>query len=207
MIKKAISIADWAGTMSANLFGWLTAKVVYPIVYTIRDKEFIQRKPFWFYLDDEDGHYGTDWFREALRYGHKTDWWSRFKIAYEWLAIRNPAWNLQASLVPKDGEKVLVETWGKAIKDGNEVDPYLFANFKYENVDGIFKNNKGDFLSLKHSAIGKRFTWYKVGDRLYWRLSYANKAISKMWIEFHLGISNDRYTFRLKFKWSPKIKQ
>jgi len=207
MIKKLVSTLDWVKTMSINLLGFLSAPIIYPILYPLReDPDIRPKKPFWYYFDDEDGDYGTDWFRESLSYGDKTDRWSRFRIAYKWSALRNPAWNLQASLTPIDGEKELVSTKGYVERNGVALDPYVFANFKYVNKDGVFKNNIGDFLSTKYSALGKRFTWYKVGDKLYWRLSYANNLVSKLWIEFHIGVSNHRYTFRLKFKWNLQLK-
>lgn len=205
MIKKTLSVLDWAKTMSVNLLGFLTAPIVYPILYTLReDPDIRDKKPFWYYFDDGDGDYGTDWFRESLPYGDKTDKWSRFKIAYAWSAIRNPAWNLQASLRPIEGEKVLVSTKGYIEQDGVALDPYAIANFKYINAEGVYKDNIGDFLSIKHSFIGKRFTWYKIGNKLYWRYSYANRLISKMWVELQIGVSNHRYTFRLKLKWDLK---
>ena len=206
IIKKLVSILDWAKTMSINLLGFLSAPIIYPILYPLRENPNIRtKKPFWYYFDDEDGDYGTDWFRESLKYGNKTDRWSLFRIAYKWLALRNPAWNLQTTLKPIEGEKILHETWGHVQRGDLELDPYVFANFKYVNKEGVFKNNIGDFLSIRHSAFGKRFTWYYVDDKLYWRLSYADNLVSKLWIEFHLGVSNDRYTFRLKFKWNLKL--
>lgn len=207
MIKKTLSLLDWAKMMSINFLGFLSAPIIYPILYPLReDPDIRPKKPFWYYFDDEDGSYGTDWFKESLLYGDKTDKWSRFRIAYKWSALRNPAWNLQASLKPIDGEKELVSTKGYVERNGVELDQYVFANFKYVNKDGAFKNNIGDFLSIKYSALGKRLTWYKVDDKLYWRVSYANNLVSKLWIELHLGVSNYRYTFRLKVKWNLKVK-
>lgn len=209
MIKKVLSILDWIKTMSVSLLGFLTAPIVYPILYTLReDSDIRDRKPFWYYFDDEDGNYGTDWFRESLPYGNKTDRWSRFRIAYKWSALRNPAWNLQASLKPIAGEKVLVKTWGEVEPApwGNEPTHFLLATFKYVNENGEYKDNKGEYLSKKYSWLGKNFTWYKIGNKLYWRMSYANNLISKLWVEFHLGVSNHRYTFRLKFKWNLKVR-
>ena len=205
-MKKALSILDWIRTMSINLFGYLTAKIVYPILYPLRyDDDIRYKKPFWYYFDDEDGNYGTDWFRESLSYGDMSTKWRKFRVAYKWSALRNPAWNLQASLKPIDGEKELVSTSGYVQRSGVELSPYVFANFKYVNKDGIFKNNIGDYLSVKHSAFGKSLTWYKVGKKLYWRLSYADNLVSKLWVELHLGVSNDRYTFRFKVKWNLKL--
>ena len=161
--------------------------------------------PFWWFFDDEDGNYGTDWFRDSLSYGHKTDWVGRFRIAYKWSALRNPAWNLQASLQPKDGVKVLVSSGGSAVKGGIKVlDPYALCGFKYENENGQYTNNIGDYLSLKYSLIGKKWSWYKVEGRLYWRFSYANELFKNVWVEWQVGTNNYRYTWRLKLKYKLK---
>lgn len=204
IFKKIASIFDWIATMSKNLLGFITAPIIYPILYPFRnDPDIRGKKPFWYYFDDEDGDYGTDWFRESLPYGNKTDKWSLFKTAYKWSALRNPAWNLQASLVPNNkGEQTIISSKGKLIKNGEEQSPLVFAGFKYINLNGDYKDNRGDFLSIKHSTFGKMFTWYESGGRLFWRLSYANNIFSKLWIEFHIGTNNYRYTFRLKFKWN-----
>jgi len=206
MVKKIISIVKWAGVMLVNLLFVLLAKVIYPLLYPMRDWKLMDYKPFWWFFDDEDGDYGSDWFRETLSYGHKTDWFSLFRIAYKWSADRNAAWNLQASLQPKDGEKVLISSGGSAVKDGKEVtNPMLFCGFKYVDINGLYKNNAGDFLSLKHSVIGTLWAWYTVEGTLYWRYSYANELFKGFWVETHLGINNHRFTIRHKWKFKLKI--
>ena len=81
---------------------------------------------------------------------------------------------------------------------------FSIAGFKYVDKDGVYKDNIGDFLSKKHSTLGKMFIWYKIENKLYWRFSYANNLFSKLWVEFQVGTNNSRYTFRLKFKWDLK---
>jgi len=206
-MRKFISILDWVGVMLVNLAFFLLAKVIYPLLYPFRNTKLAKIKPFWWFFDDEDGNYGTQWFRDSLSYGHKTDWFSRFRIAYKWSALRNAAWNLQASLAPKDGTKVLISSGGSAVKGGVEVtNPLLFANFKYVNENGQYTNNIGDYLSLNHSVIGKLWAWYEVDGKLYWRWSYANEVFKGFWVEWHMGINNYRYTFRHKWKFNLKIK-
>lgn len=163
-------------------------------------------KPFWWFFDDEDGNFGTQWFRDSLKYGNKLDWLSLFRIAYKWAAVRNAAWNLQASLQPLDGEQIIISSGGSATKDGKVVTNLMaFCSFKYVDINGIYKNNIGDFLSLKHSTLGTLWAWYSVEGRLYWRWSYAGEVFKGFWIETHLGINNYRYTIRHKWKFNLKI--
>lgn len=205
MVRKLWSIVRWVGVMLLNLIFVLLAKVVYPMLYPLREWKLMNYKPFWWFFDDEDGNYGTQWFRDTLKYGNKTDWFSLFRIAYKWCADRNAAWNAQASLKPKDGEQIIIYSGGSATKNGREVtNLMLFAGFKYVDEDGLYKNNKGDFLSLKHSVIGTLWAWYMVEGKLYWRWSYAGEVFKGFWVETHLGINNHRYTIRHKWKFNLK---
>lgn len=81
-----------------------------------------------------------------------------------------------------------------------ENNPSVMCNFKYVNDKGVFKNNKGDYLSIRYSILGSAFTWYTIDGTLYFRYSFADKIIKRYWIEFQWGTTNKRYTFRLKIK-------
>lgn len=199
-MKKTISILRWIGVMLVNAVGFITAPLIYPLLYPFRNK-INKVKPFWYYFDDEDGDYGTDWFRESLSYGENKDWWSKFRVAYKWSALRNPAWNLQANLVPKKGTIKVEEIVKLNLTRNNKiiVDINEFATLKFVDVLGNFKDNIGSYLSLKYSILGKAFIWYKIDNTLYWRYSFANKVSKKFWIEIHLGTGR-RYVFRLKIK-------
>jgi len=204
-IKKTISIFKWIGVMLVNLLGFISAPIIYPFLYPFRNK-LNNIKPFWYFFDDEDGFYGTKWFRDSLKYGNKTDWWSKFKISYKWLALRNPAWNLQASLIPKKGHEILEEIKILDLNRNNKivVDIKEFATLKFVNSSGEYKDNKGEYLSLKYSILGKSYLWYKIDNTLYWRYSFAGKINNKFWIEIHLG-TGKRYVFRFKIKKNLKI--
>lgn len=203
---KIFSIVRWAIVMLVNLLFFLLAHIVYPILYPFRNLKLMNYIPFWWFFDDEDGNYGTDWFRDSLEYGNKTDWFSLFRIAYKWSAMRNPSWNLQASLLPKEGYKVLLSSSGSAVRGGIVVSPFLMCGFKYENENGKYTNNIGDYLSLTHSILGRQFAWYKVEGVTYWRFSYANELFKNVWVEFQIGTNNQRYTWRLKIKRNLKVR-
>lgn len=193
-MNKAISYIRWFLVMLVSLFGWLSAKFMFPIAYVVRDVKLFRRYILWIYYDDEDG------------FGYNVDWWVKnqpfnFWTAYKWCALRNPAWNLQASLKPKQGLKKYISSKGSHSQNGNfDISVYDMCVLKWVNEFGEYMNNKGEYLSLKYSIIGSMFVWYKVDKRLYWRYSFARKIFRNLWIELMLGTNDFRYLFRLKIK-------
>lgn len=175
--------------MIISLFGWLTSKIVFPFLYPFRNTWVRNTKPFWYYFDDED------------EFSFNVHWWmvgrnKTFLTAYKWAALRNPAWNLQASLKPKQGAKEYVSHKGNI----GSYNYYDLAVLKYVDQYGGYMDNKGEYLSFKYSIIGKIFTWYKIDGTLYWRYSFAGKLFSNIWSEIQLGTTDLRYTFRFKIK-------
>lgn len=175
--------------MLISLFGWLTSKIVFPFLYPFRNTWVRNVKPFWYYFDDED------------EFGFNVHWWmvgrnKTFLTAYKWAALRNPAWNLQASLKPKQGAKEYVSHKGNI----GSYNYYDLAVLKYVDQYSGYMDNKGEYLSLKYSIIGKMFTWYKIDSTLYWRYSFAGKLFRSIWCEIQLGTTDIRYTFRFKIK-------
>lgn len=167
----------------------------YPLVYWLRKPvRKYKIKPLWYYLDDTDGDFGADYWR-----GDKP---KNLWTAYKWSVLRNPAWNLQESLKPENGLEIVKYHNGKFLKD---ISLLSIATLKYVDSFGQYSDNKGEYLSLRYSRVGKMFIWYKVGNNLYWRYSFANevKWLGGIWIEIQIGTTY-RYTFRLKFK-NPKV--
>lgn len=195
----------WLLSMSGNLFGFITAPIVFPLAYLLKDVKIVREKILWIYYDDED-EFGFDvyWFKPKMFDG--------FIKAYLWAAIRNPAWNLQAmSILKQKPSYYYVFYYVKGIlqKNGEIVSPALnsTAVLKYIDEDGKYMENKGPILSLKHSITGKQFVRFHEysTNKEYWRFSYANNVIYNFWIEFQVGYTT-RATFRLKFKHINKIK-
>ena len=65
-------------------------------------------------------------------------------------------------------------------------------------------DNKGEYLSLAYSVIGKSFIIFYLNNKKYFRFSYANMFFNDIWLEIQLGWST-RATFRLKIKKIEKI--
>jgi hypothetical protein len=177
-----VSFILWLLAMVGNLFGFLTAPVIFPIAYALRNIKLFRRYILWIYYDDED------------EFGYDVDWWMQdkprnFWTAYKWAALRNPTWNLQAStLLPKRVTRDLKPT----------------RVLKYIDYDGTYMDNKGPILSLKHSKLGSVYETFKWGKLTLWRYSFAGPIYKKIHMEFQVGWQS-RPTFRLKFKKITRI--
>lgn len=214
-MKKLLSILRWI-LLGLIVPGILTvlAYFLFPFAYWQRNclrkcrnsgsgwKRIISL-PLWIFLDDAEfrvqGHdYGEPWWRIAK--GIKIDTpWQKFKAAYLWCVVRNPAWNMYELLHPKFGKKVLLQAEGSLTQDGHSVSIWNFATLKYVDRYGNYMDNKGPFLSLVYSILGRSFVWYTIGDRLYWRRSFAGYRFGRWW-ELHAGTTDVRYTLRFKIK-------
>ena len=195
LISKIYAFINWAGNMLINGLGFITAPIIFPLAYLLRNIPIVRNKILWIYFDDED------------EFGFDVDWWMRgkkpsFWMAYKWCALRNPAWNLQAALKPNiRAPKTLISESGTHHRGGDiTIDPFVMCVLKWLTENHEYSDNKGEYLSIRHSVLGKKFLWFKFGDH-YWRYSFADKVWKNMWIEFQIGTSDTRHTFRLKFKW------
>lgn len=216
-MKKIISYTRWVllGVVIPGALA-LLALLFFPIAYWLRKPLRAGRNsklwkriviPLWIFLDDDEferqGHdFGEPWWRAVK--GLKTDTpWQKFRAAYLWCAVRNPAWNMYEIIKPKQGEIKIISSKGSLKKNGKYVSLMEFATLKYVDAYGNYMDNKGSFLSLKYSVIGKSKVWYKVGGRRYWRYSFTGKRLG-VWWEIQAGTNDRRYTLRFKVK-NPEI--
>jgi len=196
----------WLRIMMLNLFGFISAPVVFPIAYLLRRFKIVRNKLLWIYFDDEDGFgWNVDWWAKTNNY--KENFWT----AYKWCAIRNPAWNLHtlSQLNKKISEYVFLSPRGILQKDGKVLEPKINITgvLKYIDKNNEYMDNKGEYLSLKYSIIGSQYVEFYNNRTLetYWRYSYANKLIDNVWVELQMGYTT-RATFRLKIKNITKIR-
>lgn len=174
--------------LSLIFTGW----IMFPILYHFR-KWIRNIKPFWYYFDDED-EFGFDlpWFRPDMKNG--------FIKAWLWAALRNPMWNLQTTLGPKQGEKKLIEVVKLELKQNDKivVDPYIFATIKYVDSNGKNPGNQGEYLSKEHSILGEVFCWYEIDGTLYFRKSKTYEKNNR-WYVIQFGTNDDRHLFNRKY--------
>ena len=189
----------WLGVMVVALIAFILPKIIYPLIYPYRKFKWSNRKPFYYFWDAEDGIYGAEYWRKAKGITKNNLWTS-----YRWCALRNPMWNLQASLIPVKGREKVVSQKGELSRDGKKVALSKVAVIQYEDKDGNWMHNSGDIISLKYSIIGSVFRWFTIKNKLYWRYSLVSNFFWKFWIEIQLGVGK-RYTFRLKIKFKNHI--
>lgn len=193
----------WLSQMVFNLFGFISAPVIFPIAYLLKDVRIVREKLLWIYYDDEDD------------FGFDVYWWMvgrkrNFFTAYKWCAIRNPMWNGHTLSMLKGfsiGAYIFFRPKGILQRDGKVLSDNNTAVLKYENEFGKYMDNKGEYLSTKFSTIGSQYIEFihvKSG-KIYWRYSFANKVYRNIWIEFQAGYTT-RATFRLKIKNITKIR-
>lgn len=188
--------------------------IIFPASYYFRDKIrgiYYDKKGvlkilislLWIFLDDEEferqGHdYGEPWWRKAKGLEINTKW-QRFKTAYLWNVVRNPAWNQYTLIKPSQGDIEVIKSNGALINKNMQLSELDFAVLKWVDEEGEYMDNKGHFISNVYSIFGKMFVWYKVQNRLYWRYSFAGKKFNR-WIEVQIGTTDLRYTIRFKIK-------
>lgn len=195
--------------ISIGIFFAITALVIYPFAYILRKpiRKFKKENnklariityPLWLYLNDgKSNDVGYSWYHEAINL-YPTSKWNKFKLAYMWSARRNPAWNHYQILKPKEG-KVKLFSIKSNITSGVKHDFLTPADLRYVNSNGEFRDNKGEYLSLKYSRLGNKKVWYRIGKTLHFINSYAGKK-GKYWIEFQYGSVPRRYKVRFKVK-------
>lgn len=207
-MKKFIAFIRWfffAAILQTVLIP--LSYILYPLAYVLRG--FLRKNrpwtiPLWIFLDDENDYGEWWWLQENGIVLEELNAWQKFKVAYRWSVIRNPAWNQYELFKPKQGELKIISSKGNLARNGVEVPLTDFAVFKWENEAGQYTDNQGEYLSYKFSTLGRSFVWYKVDGTLYWRYSFAGRVKwLNRWVEVHLGTNNRRYTIRLKIK-NPK---
>lgn len=221
-MKKLISYIRWFSiAILLQLIIIPLSYIVYPVSYVFRKGlrkwyysgnrlKKVLSIPLWIFLDDEvvklaGDDYGENWWKTVNNIKiSELGSWQRFKVAYRWGVIRNPAWNQYSLIRPIQGNKKIVSEKGNLKRGNIEVSLLNFAVFKYVNLDGEYTDNQGDFLSLKYSILGWSKVWYEIEDMLYWRYSMA-KQYGKYWIEIQLGTNDNRYTIRFKIKKNLKV--
>jgi hypothetical protein len=209
VLEKIWAYIRFSLNMLVSGFFAITAYIVYPISYLLKDKirEYknngnkfgrVVSFPLWLYLNDGNSNdIGYEWYHEAVGL-YPTNAWNKFRLAYMWSVIRNPAWNHYEVFKPNSGDVEKVSLKG-SIESGVPHNWETLASLRYVNKDGEFRDNKGDFLSLKFSRIGKKMVWYRIGNTLHFIYSFANK-VGKYWIELQYGSITRRYKIRFKIK-------
>jgi hypothetical protein len=110
-------------------------------------------------------------------------------------------WYLRIRIKPQQGVKVVQNYYGYLAQAGIPVALLKFATLKWVDKKGNYTDDKGDYISYKHSIFGDSFILYEINRIRYWRYSYCkyNKTLDRF-IELHLGYNDERPVIRFKIK-------
>jgi len=192
-LKKVLSVVNYLGALCLLLLAYLGGILFYPFLYPFRNVSWIRNNyPGWWWFDDEDGNYGAEYWRKAKGITKKNFW-----VAYRWAGLRNPMWNAHTKIRPGSGEEILLYGVGKLTRDGKEVNIMNIAIINYEDSEGRYQGNAGDYFSIYFSYLGWAFIWFYKNEKLHWRFSLAKRIYKRRWIQFQFG-SFHRYIFKIK---------
>jgi hypothetical protein len=183
ILQNAWSIVRWLllGIIFAIVF--LLGIVFFPIIYPIELKYGWKKHSFgWWFVNRDEGDkisnlYGDlGWRNSNGIVIEDCNWFQRSYIAFRWMTLRNPHWNLKLTVKPKSGwmEKLQV-----IINEGSAA-PTTFRN---------------------HTLFGMQFAFFTVEGSRYFRFSISKPVtifgIKKQWI-VQLGSSGVRYIYKNK---------
>ena len=187
-MKNIWSIVRWLllGIMFGIVF--LLGIVFFPIIYPIEVKYGWKKYSFgWWFVNRDEGDkisnlYGDLGWRNSNGIRINTmlgiwGWFQRSYIAFRWMTLRNPHWNLKLMVKPKRGKMTELQV----ITDEGTGGSTTFRN---------------------HTLFGKQFAFFTVKNTRYFRFSISKPVsifgIQKQWI-VQLGSSGVRYIYKFKF--------
>ena len=186
-----------------GVFGILTEWIMFFPAWIFRN---VKLSPFWFWMDNSrlsnttESGYAEDY--EIALNGKKENIWR----AYSW-HMRNRVWNLNDLFkVPKGKVVVTKMIADNLTMNGKKVDQLLgwtpMATLKYwkDGVEGS-NVNKGEYISKKHSILGKGYFKYRIGKWKSFRYSeckIVNYLIWRGYRTLKFGTNEKRYAFTIK---------
>ena len=165
--------------------GAILGIVLFPLVYACRyliDRNVWYVKPLWYLSNQDEPNHLENWYGfyelrpevavPLIEY-NKMSAWQRFKMSFEWVALRNPSWQLKL-----------------AIGSGIQCEP---ANHKIYIAEG----DHGGMIWRDKSVTGKQYaTFYLCGKKCF-RYSWT-KRIGNKWVNLMLGAKPGRYVSKFR---------
>lgn len=250
-MKRADKIKAWGNVfVSLIVVGILVllTKILYPVAYILRKPVRWYANDIWakfilfplypimmllYLLLDDSGDYGNEeecWRNIGV---YPTNFWSKFRVAYYWSAIRNPCWNCYKFKFFKGvddsprtdyyydkalsyGYDRLFLKQAKADKIEEQVEvtesPLMNrAKFYYLNADGTksASTNAGDYIDLNMSLFGNSLLYFKQNGKwwvLYTFCKITHKNSHNVYTirEFNVGAAS---RVLIRNKWNKKLLQ
>lgn len=160
--------------------------ILFPLVYLFRyqiDQNLWYVKPLWYLSNQDEPNHLENWFGfyelmpeepQPLMAYNRMNKWQRFKMSFQWVALRNPSWQLKLAI-------------GSGI------------NCEYETNVKIHIN-EGDRhgMTWRNKWItGKQYaTFYLCGKKCF-RYSWTKRIMGK-WVNLMLGAQPGRYVSKFR---------
>jgi len=193
------SVVNYLLNILILLLGFLTAPIIFPLYYALKNTKYVKKGFLWLYGDDEDGIYGAQYWKDAKGIKKDTFW-----TAYRWAALRNPAWNLHTIVAPERAPEREIRSFGKLYKNLKRIDLYNMAVIHHVNENGEWNNNSGKYISMVYSILGYSFYFFEKNKAKYFRFSTAfrlfNIGRKSLFFEMQIGTSRQRHLFKIKIK-------
>lgn len=205
------AVLHWLLFMVLQLFGSITAPILFPIAWNFRDftnrRNNILSKFLYLYLDTLEP-YGDKQYQASKGYSdglYFSSYWEEFKFVYVWSVIRNPFWNFNYIVklwnyedTLRKSEADILLNLGSLTRYGIKVNT-LFNTpvLKYVDEAGNYMNNRGEYLSRKYSYLGWELCVWTWKGLPYFKLSFAGRGLGAD-KEIQLGMNHYRYKWRIK---------
>lgn len=167
--------------------GALLGIVLFPLVYLLRyqiddNPTLFKRLGLWYLTNQDEPNHLENWYgfyelkpevSNILLEYNRMSTWKRFKQSFEWVALRNPTWQLKLALAKS--------TLGE-ITD-------IQVHFVSGPKDGMVWRDK--------SNTGSQFATFYIKGRKHFRYSFTKQIFGK-WVNLMLGTKQGRYVSKFR---------
>ena len=178
-------IFRFVGAKLLEAIGAIVGIVLFPIVFALRfkiDNKKWYAMPLWYLSNQDESSHIENWYgfyelrpevsNILLAYNRMSPW-EKFKMSFEWVALRNPTWQLKLAI-------------GKHLK--GDID-----DIKVHMVEG----SEGGFTFRNKWITGAQYCTFFIGDYKCFRYSFT-KQIFGRWVNVMLGAKEGRYVSKFR---------
>ena len=164
--------------------GWILCITFFPLVYACRyqiDKGVWWTYPLYYLSNQDEPNHLENWYgfyellplNDAEMTYESMSSWARFKMSFEWVALRNPSWQLKLAI-------------------GNHLQGEV-SRVKVKRVVG-----EADAMTWRNKWItGLQSTTFYIGKVKCFRYSFTKKILGK-WVNVMLGAQEGRYVSKFR---------
>lgn len=166
--------------------GWILCITLFPLLYVLRFKidsnpSLYKKLGLWYLTNQDEPNHLENWygFYELLplvdpEYTYlEMSAWERFKMSFEWVALRNPSWQLKLEI-------------GKHLQGQP-------TNIRIHSVRG----EEGPMVWRNKWITGKQSTTFYLGNVKCFRYSWTRRILGR-WVNVMLGAQEGRYVSKFR---------